>query len=106
VDYHLDVGQKPGGILDLVDEDRRWKPLEEEGRVPHREVKSQGIVQGDIGPCVPGCMPQKRGLAHLPGPGHEEYRELFPCRDYEGLKCAAAVHVTLSYRLYCNSNAI
>lgn len=41
---HFDIGEQFGGVLDLIDQHRRRKPLHEEGRVAFGKGKHHGVL--------------------------------------------------------------
>jgi len=73
VDRHLDEGRQLRRILDLVDQQRRGKPTQEQRRLVSGKGRHDGVVERDVVASVPREVTQETGLADLPGTGHEHH---------------------------------
>jgi hypothetical protein len=80
---HLDVRQKLGRILDLVDEDRGFETLQEQPRIIRRQCREHGVVERNVSALTCDQMPQKGCFPDLSRSAQEDSRKLLgsggPC---------------------------
>jgi hypothetical protein len=76
IDGEFDVRQQTRRVLDFVDQDLTWKPLQEKSGVAARQLNQPGIIQADISAILTGQGLEEGGFADLPGSGEEDNGEM------------------------------
>jgi len=85
-------GRRTRGVLDLVDDNRRFEALEEELGIIDGEPPLEGIVEGDVVTSLLGDVLEEGRLSHLARSRDEKDREGLRDTNNDWLDGARNIH--------------
>jgi hypothetical protein len=91
IDAHLDIGQEGGGVLNLVDKERRRIPLQEKRWIFIGQCPQGQIIERDMPAFLAAEMLEQCGFSNLPGSCYQDYGELFRCLCDTLFQCSGKI---------------